>query len=298
MPLRLEITEEEIIEEETVEEETEQLLFGRTVTVGPVTYRDPGAPNDYDPSGMGLAEAVRLGSLLMRRRRAGSSETCAIGMALLAHDIRPDGGASDYQILLELYPWLDEPEIQSYCPQCGETLVSAEHLTHLFDQHVMTGEMSLDALCEFLAQAQHDAIEKLWARIDWDEDEVDRNFLRLTGLGGVQMATWEEICERYDVPDDAEKPLYLEERENREREWQRREAAYSAAVPLSIPSPACESIQSNSCSFIHRLRNPIPEALWHGTCSGCGNAPAELRSGRKLCSADAPIRNVRNLFSD
>lgn len=99
-----------------------------------------------------LSEAIRLGSLLVRNPRAGVTEGCAIGMALLAHGIEPLGGVCwDYERVMLLYPWLG---MIFPCRWCDLSPCYQSVLTHPFDVHVMTGEATIEELCDWIAEIE------------------------------------------------------------------------------------------------------------------------------------------------
>jgi hypothetical protein len=101
---------------------------------------------------MQLSEAVRLGSLLLERVAAGHTTTCAVGMALLANGIEPRG-LGDYDRLMAVYPWLRR-RLSYRCPCCRMVLRCTGIMAHPFDRHVMKGQLTLEALCEWIAEIE------------------------------------------------------------------------------------------------------------------------------------------------
>ncbi len=101
---------------------------------------------------LSLSDAVRLGSLMMPNPGAGETMSCAVGMALLAHGVEP-GGAKDYDRLMGIYPWLRRRARHS-CLWCGVALRFTGLLAHPFDRHVMTRQITIDALCEWIAAVE------------------------------------------------------------------------------------------------------------------------------------------------
>jgi hypothetical protein len=136
-----------------------------------------------------LSEALVLGGLMEDHPAVGDVNHCGIGMVLQANDAVPDpdnimpptpiGYMEDcdeqddetdwltmraqewksgdwwvtaewHRRLLEGYPWIKELNIG--CPWCRESsLKDTELLHHPFDKHVMTGEITLDALAAWIA---------------------------------------------------------------------------------------------------------------------------------------------------
>src|SRR5579863_3566814 len=96
-----------------------------------------------------LSDAVRLGSLLIPEPRAFESAACALGMALLANGITPSGDAEpDEQAFLRLYPWVAQGSV---CEWCGQWMPYEAMIYHPFDEHVMTGEISLERFCDWIS---------------------------------------------------------------------------------------------------------------------------------------------------
>jgi hypothetical protein len=100
-----------------------------------------------------LGEAVLLGSILMEHPAAGRTTNCAIGMALLAHSIQPNG-TSDYGALKTLYPWLRQSRSWSKCPRCGVRLRFTGRVAHVFDRHVIKEGFSFEAFCQWLVRIE------------------------------------------------------------------------------------------------------------------------------------------------
>jgi hypothetical protein len=115
-----------------------------------------------------LSEAIRIGSLLVPRPTH-EIENCAIGMALKAigalpldtEDQRSYYGdrfnqwhtlAHPIEVLKEVYPWLREGV--RHCPCCFHALDGACTVYHLFDEHVMCGEITIDTLCDWIASVE------------------------------------------------------------------------------------------------------------------------------------------------
>lgn len=66
-----------------------------------------------------------------------------------------DNNAYDSHLaLIFAYPWLEKAV--SDCPWCGVHLRSTELLHHPFDEHVMTGTATIDALASWIAQLEPD----------------------------------------------------------------------------------------------------------------------------------------------
>jgi hypothetical protein len=98
---------------------------------------------------LSLSDAVRLGSLLVPEPRAFETTACALGMALLANGITPSGDADqDQQRVLRLYPWIAQGDT---CEWCGDWMPYETMIYHPFDQHVITGEISLERLCDWIS---------------------------------------------------------------------------------------------------------------------------------------------------
>jgi hypothetical protein len=117
-----------------------------------------------DRSGKGklkLRDAIRLGSLLITYPEAGSTLTCAVGMALLAHGLEPRG-AHDYERLMAIYPWLRTHRRR--CPRCGVYLRMTGVLAHIFDRHVMKRQITLDWFCEWMAKGEAGAARGFFNR--------------------------------------------------------------------------------------------------------------------------------------
>ncbi len=123
-----------------------------------------------NPASLSLAEAIRLGSLLMPNPAAGETRTCAIGMALLAHGSEPEG-ALDYQRLMAIYPWLRK--YRRRCPRCGIRLRYTGVLAHVFDRHVMKHQVTLDWFCQWLAESEGSAAIALLADLADDPPNPD-----------------------------------------------------------------------------------------------------------------------------
>lgn len=135
-----------------------------------------------------LSEALRLGSLMENHPAIGDVNHCAIGMVLRAnnavpdaHDVMPPSAVAytddryeqneqtdrltmraqewesrDWWVtaewhlrLLDGHPWIKKLNIG--CPWCRSLLKDTELLHHPFDKHVMTGEITLDALAAWIA---------------------------------------------------------------------------------------------------------------------------------------------------
>ncbi|MGD0568604.1 MAG: hypothetical protein ABSA78_09380 [Candidatus Sulfotelmatobacter sp.] len=97
---------------------------------------------------------------MMPNPSAGSTLTCAVGMALLAHGLEPQDGY-DYERLMAIYPWLRQKN-RYRCPDCRIRLQYTGILAHPFDRHVITGKMSFDRFCDWLAQSEADAAHFLF----------------------------------------------------------------------------------------------------------------------------------------
>lgn len=106
-----------------------------------------------------LAEAIRMGSLLIPEPCAGRADRCAIGMANAANGCRfpmrdlDDSVGEDlnWSKLYAQYPWLSG--IVTPCPHCTTQLHNAAIISHLFDLHIMgvlDHSMTLEQLCDFI----------------------------------------------------------------------------------------------------------------------------------------------------
>lgn len=118
---------------------------------------------------MQLSDAVRLGSLLMLEPRAGRSDRCAVGMALLANGIKPLGYFSEYGTLMLLYPWLG---MIFPCRWCYSAPTYHCVLAHPFDSHVMTGQITIDEMCGWIASIEPPP----WAWGLTEEDAAEEGF--------------------------------------------------------------------------------------------------------------------------
>ena len=129
---------------------------------------------------LSLSDAIRLGSLTVSDPTAGEITKCAIRMGLVAnggaanddgprllsheeyaelHEVLYDVDA-DYerftgrpgQSLLSTYPWLTTREF--FCNWCEKNLHSVEVVYHPFDEHVMTGQVTMDQFCDWLRELE------------------------------------------------------------------------------------------------------------------------------------------------
>jgi hypothetical protein len=136
-----------------------------------------------------LSDAIRLGSFVMAYPRAGDIDRCAITMALHAHGavpdptnvsepnefcleegddqavnteplpVRPSEAYSAnffhalrfHEALTDIYSWLDKIFACPWCGEGGRILQGTQVVYHPFDDHVMTGEITLDAFCSWIA---------------------------------------------------------------------------------------------------------------------------------------------------
>lgn len=106
---------------------------------------------------MRLSEAIRLGSLAIQNPQAGNSDTCAIGMAAISIGRLASGtaflsdGDENLVAVVRQWPWCGEGcspwqvggvDMITYKP------TKIGRIAILFDARVMTGEITLEALCD------------------------------------------------------------------------------------------------------------------------------------------------------
>ncbi|HEX4424721.1 MAG TPA: hypothetical protein VH079_04950 [Terriglobales bacterium] len=141
-----------------------------------------------------LSEDILLGSLTLLNPKAGDIDRCAIKMALLASGdvpaepayaynamiradeqddpepelyslaIRPQEQTPDrwwhalrhHEAMLCVYPWLETAS--ENCPWCNQALQGTALVHHPFDEHVMTGHATMDALCSWIAVIESPSI--------------------------------------------------------------------------------------------------------------------------------------------
>jgi hypothetical protein len=109
---------------------------------------------------MRLATAIRMGSLATEIPVRGDVETCAIGMACRAvgkwqpRSVKAtlpyidEEVAMNYATLLAQWPWLNNVRVG--CRFCGESLSREYTVFHLFDWHVVDGEITIEQMCDFI----------------------------------------------------------------------------------------------------------------------------------------------------
>jgi len=111
-----------------------------------------------------LSEAISMGSMIVPRPWSVDVERCAIGMALTANGIKP----VRCDPILLLYSWLEKIFTCPWCenPNPGGAsflfnvpefvLLSMFVVAHPFAAHVLTGQITLDQLCRWIASIEPD----------------------------------------------------------------------------------------------------------------------------------------------
>lgn len=117
-----------------------------------------------------LAEAVRLGSLILSDHQGGSAAKCAIGMGLVANGYEfaannypryhvSNRNDDPYLTFAQMYPWLNS-RVLVICPLCTVAVEGYQTIVHMYDAHVSglrafpKVSMTLEQLCDFLDQLQ------------------------------------------------------------------------------------------------------------------------------------------------
>jgi hypothetical protein len=99
---------------------------------------------------MRLSEAIALGSLTMEKWKAHDLDHCALGMAANAV-----GCQRQYERIVDKWPWVGQ--WRGICPilGCVAGNVYGTHpmiciIPHIFDEHVMAGNFTMEQLIDFV----------------------------------------------------------------------------------------------------------------------------------------------------
>jgi hypothetical protein len=92
-----------------------------------------------------LGDALRLGSAIVPKPHSSEIKRCGIGMVYEAHGV----DSTRCSTINLLYPGIIDT-VQE-CPWCGESpLVGAPVIQHPFMLHYLTGEITIEAIAEWL----------------------------------------------------------------------------------------------------------------------------------------------------
>jgi hypothetical protein len=121
---------------------------------------------------MKLSEAIRLGSVMGEPVTQGKLHGCALGMGMRALGISPlfrfafswqgethHAEIEHYARLRAIWPWLGIERDLGGKLVCGCFVTGRKHqsfhaITHLFDDHVCNGSLTLDQLIAFIASIE------------------------------------------------------------------------------------------------------------------------------------------------
>lgn len=124
---------------------------------------------------MRLSVALRMGSLLVAKPQGGDVRACAISMANLATNGYQAVCLDDiqsYSNILLTYPWL--VDCSAICPICSNSLTQNEIMWHPFDHHVISQQMTIEQLADWIASIEPQELE---ARTENEQTEAVEVFV-------------------------------------------------------------------------------------------------------------------------